>query len=103
MLFRSGFALEILIHIIDKKSNEVYFWSTHSGAEVDLFWKHGGRNYGAEFKFSDAPGTTKSMRVAMKDLDLEHLFVIYPGSDSYALDKKISVISLLNLNKQALY
>ncbi len=39
----------------------MFFWSTHSGAEVDLFWKHGGKNYAAEFKFADAPKTTKSI------------------------------------------
>ncbi len=98
-----GFALDLFIRIIGKKSNEVFFWSTHSGAEVDLFWQQGGKNYAAEFKFADAPKTTKSMRVAIEDLELEQLFVIYPGKENYKADKTIAMIGLSNLSREELY
>ena len=38
-----------------------------------------------------APRSTKSMRVALEDLRLEHLWVIYPGETPYALDERLSV------------
>ena len=43
---------------------------------------------------SDAPENTRSMQTALHDLDLSHLWVIYPGGDAYHVEKKISVLSL---------
>ena len=54
----------------------------------------GGRRYGFECKLSDAPGTTRSMRVALADLELEHLWVVYPGHEAYSLDDRISVLPI---------
>ena len=34
-----------------------------------------GERHGFEFKYSDAPGHTRSMSVAIQDLKLEHLWV----------------------------
>jgi hypothetical protein len=39
-----------------------------------------------------APGTTRSMRTAVKNLVLEHLWAAYPGKKEYDLDEIISVI-----------
>ena len=89
-----GFALEQTIRVIGKDSKEVFFWGTQGGAELDLFWKKRGICYGAEFKFMDAPVMTKSMAIACNDLELEHLYVVYPGNQSYSLDKKVSVVPL---------
>ncbi len=36
--------------------------------------------------------TTRSMRVALSDLGLERLFVVYPGDEGYALDARIEVL-----------
>ena len=85
-----GFAVEQLAGAFE--TGRVWFWATHGGAELDLLVMHGGRRYGFECKVADAPGTTRSMRVAMKDLDLEHLWVVYPGTTPYALDDRISVL-----------
>lgn len=94
-----GFALESAAKILAKEENELYFWHTHGGAELDLFWQKKGKNWGAEFKFSDAPTLTKSMRVALQDLKLNHLWVIYPGSQIYALDKKITALPLSQISQ----
>ena len=63
-------------------------------AEIDLFFRHLGRRYAVEVKFNEAPKVTKSMRVAARDLALDHLWVIYPGAHNYPVDEKISVWSL---------
>ncbi len=97
-----GFALNILCQIIGKEDKEFFFWATHSGAELDLFWQQGGKNYGAEFKYMDAPKLTKSMNIAVHDLQLERLYVIYPGKTNYKLSEKISVISFYELIKNGL-
>ncbi len=92
-----GFALECVARSLNKRDEELYFWQTHAGAELDLFWRHKGKNWGIEFKYSDAPKKTKSMEIALKDLELAHLWVVYPGKTSYKLDKKLSVVPLSDI------
>ncbi len=87
-----GFALEHVIHAF--RTRDAYFWATHAGAELDLMLTIGGKRYGFEFKYADAPGRNRSMHIAIEDLGLEHLWVIYPGDQEYALDNKITVIPL---------
>jgi hypothetical protein len=53
-----------------------------------------GKRYGFEFKYMDAPGRKRSMLIAIEDLGLEHLWVIYPGDQKYDLDDKITAIPL---------
>ncbi len=85
-----GFAVEQVLSCM--QPSNAHFWATHGGAELDLMIVSGGRRHGFEFKYSDAPGTTKSMRSALADLRLDRLWVIYPGDRSYELDERISVL-----------
>lgn len=89
-----GFALECVCASIDKVPHDVYFWGVHAGSELDLFWQHNGRNWGAEFNYADAPRLTRSMDVVRKDLNLEHLWVIYPGGEAYRLAGNVTVLPL---------
>jgi hypothetical protein len=61
---------------------------------LDLLVTVGGNRYGFEFKYADAPGSNRSMRIAIEDLGLEHLWIIYPGRKKYDIDKGISVIPI---------
>lgn len=92
-----GFALNTLCRMVGKDNSEYFFWATHAGAELDLFWQEGGKSYGAEFKFVDAPILTKSMKIAMEDLKLDYLYVVYPGKTSYKLSDKAAVVSFEDL------
>jgi predicted AAA+ superfamily ATPase len=92
-----GFALEQTLQNI--RPPQAFFWATHTGAELDLFLFYRGRRYGVEFKFSEAPKITKSMRIALDDLNLDHLWIIYPGQDSYPVDDKISVRSVNDIRQ----
>jgi uncharacterized protein len=87
-----GFALEQVVHGL--RTRDTYFWGTHGGAALDLLVLHSGHRYGFEFKLADAPGTSRSMRIALNDLGLEHLWVVYPGETAYELDEAISVLPL---------
>jgi predicted AAA+ superfamily ATPase len=89
-----GFAQDCILRGIGKEAGNAFFWATHGGAELDLFWQNRNKNWGIEFKFSDAPSLTGSMMTAVRDLDLEHLWVIYPGKKSYPLEKRVSVLPL---------
>ncbi|MEM9713724.1 MAG: ATP-binding protein [Actinomycetota bacterium] len=68
------------------------FWSTHSGAEVDLRLSLGGRTYGVEVKRTDAPRTSKSMHAAIESLELDHLFVVHAGRHRFALTETITAV-----------
>jgi uncharacterized protein len=92
-----GFALDCVWRSIGKPDEQAYFWATHSGAEVDLFWQHNGKQWACEFKFADAPTLTKSMRSALTSLNLEKLWVIYPGNTQYYIHEQIEVLPLKNL------
>ena len=87
-----GFCIEQILSITG--SSNSYFWATHAGAELDLFLLHNGKRIGVEIKYSDGPSTTRSMRQALDDLSLDHLYVVYPGKEDYPLDKNITVTSL---------
>lgn len=92
-----GFALEEVIRAYKAKPHECFFWATHSGAELDLLIVRGSKKFGFEFKYGDAPKLTKSMKIAMEDLSLDSITVIYPGSVNYRLSENIFVNSLSNL------
>ena len=94
-----GFALEHVIRVF--RTRDAYFWATHAGAELDLMVTIAGRRHGFEFKYADAPGRNRSMHIAIKDLGLEHLWVIYPGDQQYVLDNKITVIPLEEISQLA--
>jgi len=87
-----GFAMETVLHAI--RPDEVYFWGTHNRAELDLLTMKEGKRHGFEFKYVDAPAMTPSMRIALEDLKLESLTVVYPGTRSYSLADKIEVKGL---------
>ncbi len=87
-----GFALEHIINAF--RTRDAYFWATHAGAELDLMVTIAGKRYGFEFKYADAPKRRRSMHIAIKDLGLTHLWVIYPGDQKYALDSRITAIPL---------
>ncbi len=93
-----GFCIEMILKTLNVPPESFFFWSLHQWGEVDLYWQDHGKNWGIEIKYEDAPQLTRSMKIAVKDLELEHLWVIYPGNAHYSLDQKISVIPLSDFN-----
>lgn len=90
-----GFAIEQALQSV--KPAQAFFWATHTGAEVDLFFISRGRRYGIECKFSETPKITKSMNQALESLNLTHLWIIYPGEHAYPLSKQITVWPLKDI------
>lgn len=87
-----GFALDQVLRLA--KPDAAYFWATHAGAELDLLMLKDGRRVGVEFKRADAPALTPSMRIALADLDLDALYVVYPGSRRYRLAERVEAVPL---------
>jgi uncharacterized protein len=86
-----GFALEeVLAHV----KGDPYFWRTHTGAELDLLMLRRKERWGFEFKLSGAPKLTPSMRFALGDLKLDHIWVVHAGTERISLSRDVTAIPL---------
>ena len=85
-----GHVIEEVIRSVEP--DDVYFWATHNGAEIDLVFSKRGRMYGIECKRADAPVMTPSMRIALEDLKLARIAVIYPGKQRYLIHKQVEAV-----------
>jgi predicted AAA+ superfamily ATPase len=90
-----GFAVEEVLKAL--RPDEAYYWATHQGAEIDLVLFKRGRRVGLECKRMDAPRLTPSMRIALADLKLDRLIVVYPGERHYRLAERVEVVPLDDL------
>jgi len=90
-----GFALEQVLATFG--DGDAYFWNTLRGAELDLLLLRKGRRFGFEFKCADAPTMSRSMHIALEDLQLERLYVIYPGSETYRLHPRVDACPLTEI------
>jgi predicted AAA+ superfamily ATPase len=87
-----GYAVEEILKAL--RPDDAYYWATHQGAELDLLLFQGGRRIGVECKRTGAPTLTPSMRIALDDLKLATLYVVYPGEKRYKIASKIEVLPL---------
>lgn len=87
-----GFALEEIIKALQPE--DCFFWATSNRAELDLLVFKNGRRLGFEFKYSSTPSTTKSMHIALQDLNLDELYVIVPQGEVFPLSPQIKAAGL---------
>lgn len=92
-----GFAVEEVLSAF--RPREAWYYATHNGAELDLFLLHKGKRIGVEFKRSGAPAMTRSMHVALEDLSLDKLYLVYPGSLRVKLAPKVEALPLAQLRE----
>ncbi|HZF11998.1 MAG TPA: ATP-binding protein [Thermoanaerobaculia bacterium] len=89
-----GFALcEVLVRL-GARPAESFFWATHAGAELDLLVVRGNRRLGFEFKLTDAPRLTPSMRTALEDLKLDRIDVVHAGEHTFPLGERVRAVGL---------
>jgi predicted AAA+ superfamily ATPase len=84
-----GFVIEQVLQAVSPLS--AYFWGTHGGGELGLFFVLDGRRHGVEVKLSETPSATRSMWTSIRDLSLDHLWVVYPGRRSYQVREDVTV------------
>ncbi|MEX2492877.1 MAG: ATP-binding protein [Nitrospirales bacterium] len=92
-----GFVIEQIL--LMEPHDDAYFWATHQGAEIDLILRRGNRLLGVECKRADAPRLTPSIRIALEDLGLERIAVIYPGNKRFPLSDNVEAIPLDELGQ----
>ena len=94
-----GFIIEQLL--LTEPHDEVYFWATHQGAEIDLVLRRGGKLLGVECKRTDSPRMTPSIRIAAEDLGLSKIAVLYPGSKRFAISEQVEAVPVQDLHRGA--
>jgi hypothetical protein len=87
-----GFAIEQVL--ATEQHDDAAFWATHQRAELDLVLKRGGKLYGVECKRVDAPGMTPSIRIALDDLRLTRVAVVYPGTRRYRIADRVEAVPI---------
>lgn len=90
-----GFVIEQILAL--EEYDEAAFWATHQGAEIDLILRRGERLLGVDCKRADAPGLTPSIRIALEDLGLERVAVVYPGEKRYPISDRVEGVPLSDL------
>lgn len=88
-----GFMLETVVDRLKLRSEQCYFWATHTGAELDLLVVRGRERTGFEFKRTTAPRLTPSMRTAIEDLGLSRLDVIHAGPETFAMAERVRAVA----------
>lgn len=86
-----GFVIEQLVTLLDVRDPS--FWRTQAGAELDLRVEFEGRLLGVEVKRSARPTMTASIRSAVADLELDHLYVVHGGDSTFALDDRVTALA----------
>jgi len=89
-----GFCLEHLIQQGGLSGEDCFHYSVQSGSELDVVAIHRGATVGFEFKHADAPRITPSMSLASTDLGISRVYVVYPGTDTFALDEERRFVAL---------
>lgn len=85
-----GFVVEQLVTLLDLRDPS--FWCTHGGAELDLLATVAGAWVGFEIKRTDQPRMTSSIRAALTDLELDHLFVVHAGTMRFRLHPSVTAV-----------
>lgn len=93
-----GFVIEQIM--VSQPYDEAFFWSTHQGAEIDLILRRGQKLLGVECKRTDAPRMTPSIRIAMEDVGLAQVAVLYPGTKRYAIADRVEAVPVQILGKK---
>lgn len=94
-----GFALEQTLTHLNIEEDEAFFWAVHTGAELDLVFQRKGRLWGIEVKYQEAPTVTKSMHSALAELNLAHLWIIFPGDSVYPIEQDMTAVGLSRMKE----
>ena len=74
---------------------QYFYYRTHQGTECDLVLVRSNKVVAAiEIKYSSAPTFSKSLKLAMEDLQAGTGFIISPIEKSYPVSKNVHAISL---------
>jgi predicted AAA+ superfamily ATPase len=92
-----GFVLDQVITCLDASPEEIYFWATHAGAELDLLVVRGNQRIGVKVKRTTRPQVTRSALSAMESLRLDRLDLVHAGEETFHLRNGIRAVAFRRL------
>ena len=88
-----GFLIGEIIRRTGAERGEAFFWGVHTGPELDLLIVRNNRRTGFEIKLTRSPKVTPSMRAALEELELAHLYVLcHAEGDPWPLAERITAV-----------
>ena len=94
-----GFVLAELARVLGARREEMFYWATHAGAELDLLVVRGSRRVGFEIKRTTTPTLTRSVRSAQETLGLDRVEVVHAGEDTFPLSKSVRALAFGRLEE----
>jgi predicted AAA+ superfamily ATPase len=76
---------------------EVFYYRTTNGSEVDFVVKISKKIFVLECKASFSPSLSKGNYNAFEDIAPDHIFIVTPSPDSWAMKQGVDVVSLNEL------
>lgn len=99
-----NYIIENLLAVLPRGA-EAFFYRTSAGAEIDLLLSFSTeKRWAIEIKRSSAPKPKKGFYIACEDLQPEASFIVYPGTERFAVTSSIEaigVVELMSLIRQA--
>lgn len=92
-----GFIIGQIVRLLGARPEECYFWATHAGAELDLLVVRGRTRLGFEIKRASSVRPTPSMAIAVRDLKLDELRVVFSGEKAFPLGERINAVPAARL------
>lgn len=88
-----GFMISQIVAATRARSDQLYFWATHGGAELDLLLIRGTERIGFEIKRTTAPRITAGMRSAIDTLGLDRAYLVHAGESSFPLRQGVEALA----------
>ena len=92
-----GFVLIELARHLGAQPEELFFWATHGGAELDLLVVRGRQRRGFEIKRTSSPSSSHSMHASRSSLGLERIDVVHAGDHTFPLGEGIRAVAFSRL------
>ncbi len=89
-----GYAIENILSILNEW--EPWFYRTATGNEIDLILTKGLKKLAFECKVTTSPTVTKGTFTALRDTDIDELFVVAPVKESFHMNSNILVGNVLH-------
>lgn len=94
-----GFVIAELAIRLGARPEEMFFWATHAGAELDLLVVRGRQRRGFEIKRTTTPRTTRSMHTAREALGLDAIDVVHAGEATFPMAEGIRAVAFGRLRE----
>ncbi|MBF0274832.1 MAG: ATP-binding protein [Nitrospinae bacterium] len=91
-----GFIIEEIIRYYEADNEDCYYWEKRQkgGAELDLIILKDGKMLGFEIKATDSPKITKSINIALEELGLNEISILYRGEKTFALGENVKAVGV---------